>query len=1611
MAVAGIPPSGPAARFALSIDAPAQRLEPSGAAQLLLRVGNTGDGQNGARLQLASPAGLGNLAWTCQASAGARCSRVSGQGDIDESLDGLVAGGALEYRINANVTATPPAFVRLRAQMQLPQGARCADDATAPCHTELSLPTGPNLRLSVQAATPAAVPAQQVRYTIELRPEASDSNNAGTVLRSPLPKGLLNATWTCRSDVGACAAPSGSGDIEQVLGDFSAADVRFEVKATVAANPPGTIVAAAVAIPPYGGSCAGAPGSSGARSSPCTARAALATSARIFASRGAQYSRDGTAFTQRFMLENRGATANGSAVSLDVPADVSALTWTCKGVGATCPQASGSGSIQHVVANWPSQGTLRYDVTALRNSPAAGWDLQMQVVPAGSGSCAAAERKAPCLTTESTTLEHGHLHLTQQSDRLGAGPGDTVTFTVVAGNDSEATLARDLVLDIPLPQGIARFDSWTCAADGATACPQTSGSGPVHQFLADLAPSSRLVYALTAQVGDNAPATVVGLARLTAPADASLGCRSPAGANVACVARSEFSTVPVLALDQSGMSGSLDAGGAARYAFEVVNHGADASNVRISDNVPIGFSTATWACAGMGIGCPAASGSGKVSTTVAQMPTGSGLRYEVTGRMADNPPPTISTVVRAQPDTAGRCHRSGNEPLSSAPCLDRSETHARPVLALAQTSSEHQLLRGGVANFRISLDNVGSTANGSVLHVAVPEGVERSDWTCSGRAGAVCPAMSGSGPIEASIAELPAQGGLDYAVRAVLDQQIRTSIVSIASVTPPSAGECAGDGCKVSLALPVALVPAAHLDMAIASERVWAPPGSSPQWVVEVRNLGAETATDLGIETLTAGTGLSIAGWTCAGVECPVLEGVGAIDLVVPKLTVYDESAIDPATAPGRLLFTVTGRLDMAPGPKATLSAKLAPSTGDTCAPVACVATSEVPTDPRGSSEVTLDLQAEEFEALPNSTINYTYSISNTGGAGIKGLLVTNAVPPEIVSQTWTCVPFSEASCPPDGSGPINEILPFVPVQDGLTFFIQALTGPNVQPSVDYRAGVDPDAGVFCVPVSCEVELSLPGPAELTLTLDADVSVILPDSSVRYTYRIENTGGGSTSGLNIFTIEPPEFLSSTWTCVAEGDAFCEPSGIGPIDEFSFIANGSALTFTIDALVGSELPPTLRLDAGVEPGGQPGVPPDGPNGLVGPPLNCVPPSCTVSLELPTQPPEPPRLSISKTADRTQLEPGGTVRYTVRVANTGQASVGNLRLVDSIPAGLDSFAWTCSATGDAFCFESSGSGSIDQFIEVLAPGGALIYTVDATVSAAASGGVTNRALLVAEGVICAPISCQGVSSLPVGPAPTVSVNKTATPPSGVGVAPGGAIGWTLVASNAGGPTSAPVVLTDVVPASATGYSVVADSGVTCNTLAPPPGSSLVCTIAAGFSGDRGVEISATVADSASGQVSNTVSASGADNPVCVSCSVSNPVLEEPLDVALSNPRAFSAGGIAGTLFDVVNLSSIAVSPVTVRVTPPAALRLFSAYAGGCTATVGDNGEIEISCPNPPSAQGISCSGNTCTVASLAQGSASTLFVALNAGSSATVSAVTPGDGNTANNSLVLPPGGTP
>lgn len=1484
MAVASEVAAAPA-QLAVDVRSGSDRLRPGATAAYVIEVANSGGTQAGARLAVAIPPGLNNATWTCVAHAGARCAATTFSGSLNQSLDGLAGGSSLEFRLAADVAGTPPAFVNLQAIGSVPNGARCADGQTAPCRAGLSLPAGAGVDLSIASSASFLGAGQTVRYTLVARSDTPQTSSAGSMLRSPVPAGLVNSRWTCHSTSGACGAPEGVGPINQLLGNLGSGETRFEVTAEVGANPPSVIVQSAVLAPPFGGVCANASPAVAATGGACVARSELATSSRFFASRSTDYSLDGNRVANRFVFENRGTATQSSQVSLAMAEGATSLAWSCRGVGMSCPQNRGTGAIHQNVQAWPNSARLVYDVvTRFDASAIQRGRSRMSIVPQAGGRCGTAGTKPPCVAIDPDVPTSNELELALGVDRLGSNPGQSVVYTVEVGNTGATESAPNVVLSVPLPKGISTFPSWTCASDAGTgACPVASGSGPIRQVFSRLGPAAHLTYKIVAEVAFDAAENVVAHASLVAPPDSGAGCRSLSGMNSACEQSVEFSTVPVFALAQGSQRPLPGQTGDLNYSMDVFNLGAGSSQVNIRSALPAELSGAQWNCTGLGMSCPQSNGNGNALSQWVRMPGGAGLRYELSADVSAGASPVVDSILEAVPLVDSRCHPDLVALPGQGTCVDKAEVSAQPLLELSTSAQHVQLLRGTLANLEVDLANRGADAVSSSLHVPVPAGVSRLDWTCLAFAGATCPVAEGSGAIGVGIGMLPAGGNLKFIARAQLAQDAPEQIAWAALVNPPAGGRCVAESCLSTKLLPVLDAPAPHLELALNSAQASVQPGSEGVWTLDVRNLGAETAGNVVVSSGLENEGVSVLDWTCSGNACAAPSGTGPLNQAIDRLATYEPDSTSAPSADGDLRYVLRGRVDPAARPEVSLSAQARADAGSGCGPTGCRVTSTVVEMPTGGTpEITLTLNADTNQATLGSTIQYTLTLASTGIAGAFSVML-----------------------------------------DGFA-----------------QAGID---------------------------------------------------------------------STSWTCVGAGGAGCTTSGVGDIFDFiSFMPPGSTVTYSITATVASSAQyPFVDYFAQVQPGGFINAP-DGT-------FDCVPASCSVGLSIPLLLP-PAAVRITKTADRTSLDPGGSVRYTVTVANTGvdgSSVAQNLQIGDQIPNGLDSFAWTCTGIGfKAFCGSPSGTGPIADSVGFLNPGESLVYTIDAIVSASASGEISNRAVVVGDNITCTPASCQGISLLPVtgSAAPAVEVSKLANPASGSPVARGQAISWTLVASNQGAPTAAEIVLNDTLPSSVVNITVRPSAGVTCNTLAPAPGGQLTCAIAQGFSGERLVVISAFVSDTASAAISNSVSATGVDQPTCVACSVSNPI-SLPVDVAVANARAFSAGGVQGTLVDIANLSAADVGPFLVSVNPASALRLFAPLSSGCTATEGAGGSVSVSCPNPPSSQGIQCTGNVCSIAGVPQGGAITVFVALNANSAASLEAPVAGDTNPSNNAINLPAGGSP
>lgn len=138
---------------------------------------------------------------------------------------------------------------------------------------------------------------------------------------------------------------------------------------------------------------------------------------------------------------------------------------------------------------------------------------------------------------------------------------------------------------------------------------------------------------------------------------------------------------------------------------------------------------------------------------------------------------------------------------------------------------------------------------------------------------------------------------------------------------------------------------------------------------------------------------------------------------------------------------------------------------------------------------------------------------------------------------------------------------------------------------------------------------------------------------------------------------------------------------------------------------------------------------------------------------------PQVSVTKSRSGAALIPGGPAIYAVTVANTGQTSADGTLLNDAMPAGIESWSWTCAATGGALCPAPGGAAALNEQIATFPTGSQLVYTVTARLLISASGTITNIAIVTppAQGSCLGACQAQVSDDVTAHPGEAVSVSS--------------------------------------------------------------------------------------------------------------------------------------------------------------------------------------------------------------------------------------------------------------
>ncbi len=663
-------------------------------------------------------------------------------------------------------------------------------------------------------------------------------------------------------------------------------------------------------------------------------------------------------------------------------------------------------------------------------------------------------------------------------------------------------------------------------------------------------------------------------------------------------------------------------------------------------------------------------------------------------------------------------------------------------------------------------------------------------------------------------------------------------------------------------------------------------PGGSVTYTITASNAGVDPVTGATVaDTFPASLTCT---WTCVGAGGGTCTAAGSgnindsVNLPSGGSVTYTASCTISASATGTLSNTATVSSSVADPVPGNNSA----TDTDTLTPQADLAVTK--TD--GVTSVG-----------PGGSLTYTIVASNPGPSNATGATVADTFPASLTC-TWTCVGAGGGTCTAAGAGNINDTVN-LPSGGSVTFTASCTVSPSAAGSISNTATVaapagvtDPNPGNNSATDTDTVAQS----ADIAVTKTDGVTTAVPGQTTTYSIVVSNSGPSSAPAVLVTDSFPAACTTVNYTSAAAGGATGNTAaGSGNISDTLNMPSGSSVTYSAVCSISATATGTLSNTASASISAPP-VPAGGGGGVTDPN-----PGNNSATDVDTLAPQA-NLSITKTDGLTNATAGQAITYTIVASNPGGPSAApGTTVADTFPAALTGVTWTCVGAGGGTC-TAAGAGNINDVVNLPA-GGSVTYTVNATISGAFSGTLSNTATVSAAAGVTDPVggnnSATDTTTVGAAGAPAVTGTKEVSGD----LSPGGAITYTIVLTNSGGAAQGdnpgdefsdllPAQLT-LVSASATSGTAVANVGlntVTWNGSIPASGGTVTITI------------NATVNPDATGTVSNQGVISYDTDGDGINDGTNQ--TDDPSEDGAADPTVFAVGGQGPSAIEIPTLDTM-------------------------------------------------------------------------------------------------------
>ncbi|HEX4146566.1 MAG TPA: choice-of-anchor Q domain-containing protein [Pirellulales bacterium] len=888
-----------------------------------------------------------------------------------------------------------------------------------------------------------------------------------------------------------------------------------------------------------------------------------------------------------------------------------------------------------------------------------------------------------------------------------ATPGTAITYTIVVSNSGPTAVPGASIVDT-LPSSLTGA-TYTAVASGGALGFTASGTGSIDDTAVNLPVGSTITYTVQATIASSAIGTLTNTATVTPLA--TVAGILPATATDTDTLTPQ-SNLQIAATDNRGgwgefnENGTVAPGQSITYTISVSNTGpSDAVGASIVDALPAALTGATFtAVATGGASGFTASGTGSIDDTDVDLPGYSTITYTVQATVGPTATGTVAITTNVTPPAA-----SGGNP-NSLSTTDTDNIVVPSGLQITETDNaggssitgaNGNIVAGNSVTYTVVVSSLGpGDQSGVAVSVPLSYALTGATFTATATGGATGFSASGTGNVNDSGIDMPAGSTITYTVTASAPVEVSNYIYDTAYVTYPSTASESYDENDYAFESDMVTQPP-HLEItnSTASSAV---PGQATTYTVTVTNPTASALTGASVVDPLAATltGATYTATQTGGASGFAASGSGSIDdtdvdMPAGSSITYTVQATIASSATGTLSSTAT--VTALPG--ATVNASLVTGLDD----------------PQG-----IAVSGDDLFVV--NTATGTVGEYTTAGAVVNAALITGLADPEGIAISGGDIFVTSAgSSTYKGTGTIGEY---------------TLAGAVVNAAL--VTGLNAPVGITASDDDLFVANEYQGTIGEYTTSGTVVNASLV-TGCYYPVGIAVTGGdlfvADTYG------EIGEYDATTGATINASLVVTGSSGIA--------ASGGDLFFTrSDGTIGELTPSGTIVDPAVVTGlGNPqGIVVSGGNIFVTLPAStpggtgaiaeyAVGNDSASATNTETLTPQS-NVTITKTDNlggssvtgaAGTATPGQAITYTIVVSNTGPSDAVGESVVDPLPSTLAGATFTATATGGASGFTASGTGNIDDTNLDLPAGSTITYTVQATVSQAASDTLSNTATL--------------------------------------------------------------------------------------------------------------------------------------------------------------------------------------------------------------------------------------------------------------------------------------------